>query len=267
MKSKKTNHKVSRFKKHDANLRKNSKLYFQVGLIVVLLMSYIIVEKQFKVKEIFIPDPDPIGELSMNEVKQYKVEEPVKEPTKTSTKEVVKKSNTFKVVENTEKELKETTDMLFTTDESKEDNTTFNANNVNVVDEYQPVDEIIFTVVQEKPIFPGCEDAEDRGKCMQEKIDRMINKKFDREIASDHELKGKQIIYAAFKIDENGNIVNIHSVVRGDQANTMSKKAKEDLINEANRVIGNLPKFKPGKHNGKNVVVPYMVPIKFVVTD
>lgn len=267
MKSKKTNHRVSRFKKHDANLRKNSKLYFQVGLIVVLLLSYIMVEKQFKVKEIFIPEPEPVGELSMNEMKQYKVEEPVKEPTKSTAKTEAKKSTTFKVVDNSEKELKETTDKLFTTDESKEDNTTFDANAVAVIDDEPETDVVIFSMVQEKPVFPGCEDAEDRGKCMQEKIDRIINKKFDREIASDHELKGKQIIYAAFKIDERGNIVNIRSVVRGDQASTMSEKAKQDLIKEANRVIGSLPKFEPGKHNGKNVIVPYMVPIKFVVTD
>ena len=40
--------------KHDANLQKNSTLYFQIGLILCLLMTYGLFEMQFQEKQIII---------------------------------------------------------------------------------------------------------------------------------------------------------------------------------------------------------------------
>jgi protein TonB len=39
------------------------------------------------------------------------------------------------------------------------------------------------------------------------------------------------------------------------------------LEKEAARVINLLPKMKPGKQRGKSVIVPYSLPIIFVVQD
>lgn len=40
-----------------------------------------------------------------------------------------------------------------------------------------------------------------------------------------------------------------------------------DLAEEAKRVVGLLPKMIHAKHKGKNVVVPYSLPILFDIKD
>jgi protein TonB len=59
-----------------------------------------------------------------------------------------------------------------------------------------------------------------------------------------------------FKVDKNGNVTNI--VARGPHPG---------LEKEAKRVIGQLPKMKPGKQRGKAVVMPFSIPIVFQVQD
>jgi protein TonB len=53
---------VKKSQKHDANLRKNSSLYFQIGLILCLLGVYAIFEMRFETKDTVIAsvmyDPD-----------------------------------------------------------------------------------------------------------------------------------------------------------------------------------------------------------------
>ena len=65
-------------------------------------------------------------------------------------------------------------------------------------------------------------------------------------------MKGVQRIYTRFRINENGNIVDIES-----RANA------PELIEEAERVVSLLPQIIPGKHRGKNVGVLYSLPIVF----
>ena len=46
--------KVKKSLKHDANLQKNSTLYFQIGLILCLFGTYALFEMQFQEKKIII---------------------------------------------------------------------------------------------------------------------------------------------------------------------------------------------------------------------
>ena len=48
-----------------------------------------------------------------------------------------------------------------------------------IVDEIPEDVEIIITVVEEKPIFPGCENEKDKLDCFQKMMGRHINKTFD----------------------------------------------------------------------------------------
>ena len=57
-----------------------------------------------------------------------------------------------------------------------------------------------------------------------------------------------------FKIDKNGNVVNI-------EARSPHKRLRDEAI----RVISLLPKMEPGKQQGKAVKVRYAVPIAFKV--
>ena len=83
-----------------------------------------------------------------------------------------------------------------------------------------------------------------------------VNKKFNTDLAGDLGLTGRQRINVIFKIDKTGNIVGIQA-----------RAPHPGLEKEAKRVIGLLPKMKPGKQRGKAVTVPYSLPILFQVQD
>ena len=115
--------------------------------------------------------------------------------------------------------------------------------------------DVPFAVVEEVPVFPGCESLqtnEERKKCMSEQVSQLINANFNTKIGEELQLKGVQRIYTRFRINENGDIVDIES-----RANA------PELEKEAERVISLLPKITPGKHKGKNVGVLYSLPIVF----
>jgi len=91
---------------------------------------------------------------------------------------------------------------------------------------------------------------------MSDKIADFVNKKFNTELAGDLGLSGRQRINVVFKIDKNGDITGVKS-----------RAPHPALEKEAARVINLLPKMKPGKQRGKSVIVPYSLPIIFVVQD
>ena len=91
---------------------------------------------------------------------------------------------------------------------------------------------------------------------MSKKISQFVNKKFNTDLAGDLGLSGRQRINVIFKIDRTGNVVGIRA-----------RAPHPGLEKEAKRVIGLLPKMKPGKQRGKPVNVPYSLPIIFQVQD
>jgi len=114
---------------------------------------------------------------------------------------------------------------------------------------------IPFSQIDQVPVFPGCEDAEDQKKCFSDKMIENISEHFDASITKTLDLQpGKKRVYVMFTIDKEGKIVDIKA--RGPH------KALEA---EGIRVIGNLPQMQPGKENGKTVNVKYTLPITVVV--
>lgn len=118
--------------------------------------------------------------------------------------------------------------------------------------------EVPFAVIENVPVFPGCEKGNNAAKkaCMSEKIQKFVTKKFNTELASELGLSGRQRINVIFKIDKTGNVVGVRS-----------RAPHPGLEKEAARVINMLPKMKPGMQRGKAVTVPYSLPIVFQVQD
>lgn len=118
--------------------------------------------------------------------------------------------------------------------------------------------EVPFAVIDQAPIFPGCENIskEEQKKCISKNIAEHVSRNFNTKLANKLGLVGRQRINVIFKINKQGNIIGIRS-----------RAPHPDLESEAIRVINTLPKMIPGKHNGKNVVVPYSLPIVFQVHD
>ncbi len=114
-----------------------------------------------------------------------------------------------------------------------------------------------FNVIENVPVFPGCEgkkNNDDRKKCMNEKIQQFVNKNFNTGLANEQGLEGRQSIAVQFKVDENGDVVNVQ---------TKAKNAA--LQKEAQRVVAKLPKMTPGKQRNRPVGVIYTFPIIFSV--
>lgn len=134
---------------------------------------------------------------------------------------------------------------------------------ITVIEEVQELGDfdsnldIPFSVIENVPVFPGCESAgnnTERKLCMSKSVTQMVSKNFNTELAADLGLSGINKIFVQFKIDKNGNVANVQS-----------RAPHPDLQTEAERVIKLLPQMKPGMQRGKAVGVLYSLPIKFKV--
>ncbi|NJB71062.1 TonB family protein [Saonia flava] len=110
---------------------------------------------------------------------------------------------------------------------------------------------IPFAKVDEVPIFPGCENIEDKKACFNEKIHEHIRKNFNYpKEAQEKGIQGR--VNVMFTISKKGEMVDFR--MRGPDSL---------LEKEAERIISRLPKMKPGKNGGKKVGVAYSIPITF----
>jgi len=115
----------------------------------------------------------------------------------------------------------------------------------------------IFTVVEDMPVFPGCEGAGSKqqiDQCTQNELHKFIlkNTKFPP-MAKDAGIQGT--VYVSFVVDAKGKVGKIN-ILRGVSGGKSLDKAAIDAV-------GKLPNFKPGKQRGKPVQVQYNVPVKF----
>tara|TARA_R110002050_G_scaffold57866_1_gene130112 strand:- start:16092 stop:16880 length:789 start_codon:yes stop_codon:yes gene_type:complete len=245
---------VKKSQKHDANLQKNSTLYFQIGLIVCLLAAFGLLEMKFettipKVVDAIPYDIDLVEDALIFKPEVKVVDEPAKQKTKIETINY--------------EEVPDDTPETFIDDISEPETQStpiLDPNDVLVGKEPKEIDDIPVAFIQNVPIYPGCENKksnDEKRKCMSQKITKLIQRKFEgSDIASDYGLSGRQKIDVQFTIDKTGHVSNIK---------TRSPHPKLD--EEAERVINMIPEMTPGKQNNKNVGVLYSVPIVFQVQN
>ncbi|TCI91099.1 energy transducer TonB [Tenacibaculum sp. M341] len=116
---------------------------------------------------------------------------------------------------------------------------------------------IPFNFVEEIPLFKECQivSLDDQDKCFREQLTAHIRKNFKYpEKAYEEAIQGR--VYVYFLIDKEGNISQIKS---------KSPFKGEILGEEAERIVKELPKFIPGKHNGAPITVKYGLPITFKI--
>ncbi|QQY82751.1 energy transducer TonB [Tamlana sp. s12] len=239
--------------KHDVNLQKNTTIYFQVGIILCLLVAFGLLELNF---ETTIPKVDddlpPIEELAWVDVPLIKTKVPeTVEPIK---KRAPKEPLSFEVIKNDEPE-----DLLFEDVERVVPIQPVTLETLAPLVE-KPTDEepVTFRAIQEAPIYPGCEKVngnEARKKCMSDKITQLVQKKFQgSDIASNYGLTGRQRIQVQFTIDKTGHVTNVKT-----------RAPNQELEQEAKRVINYIPEMTPGRQYDKHVGVVYTLPIVFQV--
>ena len=236
-----------------ANVGRNSSLYFAIGLALMLFftnyaINYKTYDKVAEVEEYSLEVEEEIEEeipIIQNLLAPPPPPPPPPPPAPTEVLEVV------------EDEAEVIEDIIESTETDEEEVIPDEVEDIEEVEtvEAAPV-EVPFSVIENVPVFPGCEKGNNAKKkqCMAQKISKFVNRKFDKELAQDNDLTGRQRVMILFKIDKTGSVVDVQA------------RAKHPaLVEEAKRVINSLPKMQPGKQRGKAVAVPYSLPLVFLV--
>lgn len=236
-----------------ADLNRRSLIFFQLGMIVMLFVTWQALEWRSidrsdldrglldelpDVEEVIPiteqlntpppPPPPPMATITSQIVEvedEAEVEESVIESTETSQNQEILEVEEITEVEPEEEEI------------------------VNVP----------FAVIENVPIYPGCENAgnnEAKKQCMSDHVKEFVASSFNTGLAGDLGLEGKQRIFVTFKINKFGNVVDV-------RARAPHVKLEEEAI----RVINSLPKMTPGKQRGVAVGVLYGLPIVFQVEE
>ena len=222
-----------------ADLNKDRNLYFVIGLTLVLgvtwgSIEYKTYEKVFDLSALDMLEDDD-EDIPITE----QLKTPPPPPPPPPAPEVIE------VVED-EEEVEETVIESTETDQDE-------IVEVEVLEEeFEDVD-VPFAIIEDVPIFPGCESVSksERRNCFQDKINQHIRRNFRYpEIAQEMGIQGR--VYVNFIIAKDGSITNIR--MRGPDKN---------LENEAQRIISRLPQMTPGKQRGRAVRVPFSIPITF----
>jgi len=232
-----------------ADLTKRSVLFLQLGLILVLVITYVSIEwKTYDKSDIDTGQLD-LGDLDDEVIPITEVlNTPPPPPPPPPAPEIIE------IVED-EKEVEETE--IQSTETSQEE--IVEVKEVVEAPVEEEIADVPFAVIEDVPIFPGCENLSNntqRKKCMSEKVQEFVQKKFNTDLGSQLGLTGVNRVIVQFKIDKSGNITDVRS-----------RAPHPRLEQEAARVINSLPKMKPGKQRGKPVGVMYSLPIVFQVQD
>lgn len=246
--------------KKQINIRWNSKIFFQIGLIVSLLAMFFVMELEIGLKQqVAVAKDNAIWETPPTITYVVKKEEAVKpeeKPKKVVKREPIKVttavSHTFTKVDDSApvlegKTIAEGDTAIKVPVQSGDENGTNKVATKNILG------------VEFVPVFPGCEGVDGNDakiSCMSSKIRAFISRKFDSGKFDYFEPGSIQSIYTVFTIDAQGAIVDIKA-----------RAADKKLEDEARRVISGLPIMKPGKQGATAVNVTYAVPISFQVNN
>lgn len=223
-----------------ADIGKNSGLYFVMGLFVVMLLTLLAFENKTY-------DDDNEYDISMNLDDDLDEEVPMTEQIKTPPPPPPPAAPEIIEVVEDEEEVEET---VIESTESNEEEEVMEVEDVEVADDFEDVD-VPFSVIENVPVFPGCENESNKRACFNKMMQKHIGKNFRYpEIAQEMGVQGR--VSVMFTIQKDGSIGNVR--MRGPDKN---------LEKEAARIIGKLPKMTPGMQRGRAVRVPFSIPITF----
>jgi protein TonB len=223
-----------------ADLNKDRNLYFVIGLTLVLGVTWGAIEYKTYEKVFDLASLDMLEDDDEDIPITEQLKTPPPPPPPPPAPEVIE------VVED-EEEVEETVIESTETDQDE-----IIIEEIEVEEEFEDIDGP-FAVIEDVPIFPGCESVakSQRRACFQEQMNKHIRRNFRYpEIAQEMGIQGR--VYVNFIIAKDGSITNIR--MRGPDKN---------LENEAQRIISRLPQMTPGKQRGRAVRVPFSIPITF----
>ena len=233
-------------KSSKARLSPHRKLFFQLGLVLTLVLVYIGLE--WKTVERYIGELDEVSfeteEFVDIPVTQRILEiKPPPPPPAPERIEIV--TNDEDIIETVLESTETDEDEAVEVEEIEE-----------VVEEEVVEEDVPFAIIEDAPVFPGCKGSKaEKKKCLQEKIRKHVTRKYNVDLANELGLDpGKKKVYVIFKISKTGAITDVRA--RGPH---------KRLESEATRVVKLLPKMIPGKQRGRAVGVKYTLPITLLV--
>tara|TARA_R110002050_G_scaffold53118_2_gene120789 strand:- start:13818 stop:14546 length:729 start_codon:yes stop_codon:yes gene_type:complete len=225
---------------------RNSGLYFAIGLNLMLLLSWRSLEyKTYEKDDIALEILNVEAEVE-EEIPIVNINTPPPPPPPPAVTQ-----ESIQIVED-EEEVIETVIESTETDQDDAIHEVVEVVDVSVEEVDEDV-EVAFAIIENVPVYPGCEglSREATKDCFQRKIQEHVVKHFNYpQSALDLGIQGR--VSVVFVIDSDGVTTNVRS--RGPD---------KILEKEAERIIGLLPKMKPGKQRGRAVKVAYAVPIFF----
>lgn len=223
-----------------ADVGRNSGLYFVIGLALVMFLTWRALEWKTY-------DKTNDYDISLNVEDDLDEEVPMTEQIKTPPPPPPPAAPEIIEVVEDEEEVEET--VIESTETSQEEEI-IEVEDVAVEEIEEDVD-VPFAVIEDVPVFPGCENEKDKRACFNSMMQKHIGKNFRYpEIAQEMGIQGR--VSVMFVIQKDGSIGNIR--MRGPDKN---------LEAEAKRIIEKLPKMTPGKQRGRAVRVPFSIPITF----
>ena len=231
-----------------SDLNRRSMIFFQIGMVLMLFITWRAIENKTYEKAEINQDMLNLGDDLEEDIPITDMNiPPPPPPPPPPAPEVIE------VIED-EADIEET--IIESAEVNQEEE-------IMEIDEIEEAEEEIadvpFAVIENVPVYPGCEKKRsnaDKKKCMSEKVQKFVQKKFNTELAGDLGLEGRQRIAVQFKIDKNGDVVNVRA-----------RAPHPKLEQEAVKVVKALPKMVPGRQRGTAVGVLYSLPILFQVEN
>ena len=240
-------------KNPNIDAKRNSLLYFQIGLAAITILTYIAIELKTMDPIIIQEKVQIVDNFVDEEVIPMTMQVQKAPPPPPPAPEVIQIVKDEVIIED-EKKI-ETTDT-----NEKQEVKVVQASNVGTADTgIEDIDvDVPFAVLEDIPLFPGCENVkgtENQKKCFMEQMDKHIKKYFSYPSrAQEDDVQGR--VTVMFVIDKTGSVSNLK--IKGT-----GKTGSNLLEAEAERIIKKLPKFTPGRQRGKAVGVSYAQPIMF----
>ena len=237
-------------KNPNVEVGRNSSLYFAIGLNIMLFLTWQALEYKTYDKEEIAVDIINVEEDIEEEIPIIDINMPPPPPPPAVVTETVQ------VVEDTE-EIEET--IIESTEINQNDIVEAPLIDVSdvVVEEVEEEVIVPFAIIEEVPVFPGCESVSKAEKkaCFERKIQEHIKNNFQYpQLALNMGIHGR--VGVMFTIDKDGSITKIKT--RGPD---------KILEEEALRIVSALPKMKPGMQRNKPVQVTFSLPINFMLAS
>ena len=231
-----------------SDLNRRSMIFFQLGMILILFITWSAIENKTYDKSQITQDMLNLGDELEEDIPITDQNiPPPPPPPPPPAPEVIE------IIEDDD-DIEET---IIESAEVNQEEEIVEIDDIEEADE--EIDDVPFAVIENVPIYPGCEKKKnntEKKNCMSEKVQKFVQKKFNTDLAGDLGLEGRQRISVQFKIDKYGNVINVRA-----------RAPHPKLEQEAVKVVKALPKMIPGKQRGKAVGVLYSLPILFQVEN